>query len=152
MTKAQLNLKDDGGGSSDGASVGELGNWYGPVARVGSLEASVRLWSDFSRVPSRPSQNQVPSTQYWQSSSPLLTAGNSLMLRIRSLALCSLRSRYYATTSAPHALVLLEHRDGAIESGSLSAVTAAQQLGGQVTGLVVGGPEQVQNIVQKAKK
>lgn len=48
--------------------------------------------------------------------------------------------------------MFLEHREGVIDNGSLSAVTAAQQLGGQVTGLVVGGPEQVKDVVQKAKK
>ncbi|CCM05443.1 uncharacterized protein FIBRA_07662 [Fibroporia radiculosa] len=73
------------------------------------------------------------------------------MLRTRCSAFCRLRSRNYATALGPHALVLLEHRDGAIESGSLSAVTAAQQLGGQITGLIVGGPEQVQAVVQRAK-
>jgi electron transfer flavoprotein alpha subunit len=46
----------------------------------------------------------------------------------------------------------LEHRSGIIEPGSLSALTAAEQLGGQVTGLIVGGPDEVQGIVDKAKK
>jgi electron transfer flavoprotein alpha subunit len=49
-------------------------------------------------------------------------------------------------------LVLLEHREGNIDSGSLSAVTAAQALGGQVTGLVVGSPDEVKGVVEKAKK
>jgi electron transfer flavoprotein alpha subunit len=61
-------------------------------------------------------------------------------------------ARAYATSPSPHALVFLEHRHGAIDSGSLSALTAAEQLGGQVTGLVVGGPDEVQGVVEKAKK
>ncbi|CAL1707172.1 unnamed protein product [Somion occarium] len=74
------------------------------------------------------------------------------MLRARSLLLTRNIYRTYATAARPHALVLLEHRDGAIEAGSLSALTAAQQLGGEVTGLVVGAPEQVEGILSKAKK
>lgn len=76
------------------------------------------------------------------------------MFRVRSF-ICSNRSLYrsYATaTSSPHALVLLEHRQGVIDSGSLSALTAAEELGGQVTGLVVGSSEHVQSVVDKAKK
>lgn len=60
--------------------------------------------------------------------------------------------RAYATSLNPHALILLEHRSGNIESGSLSALTAASQLGGQVTGLIVGGPGEVEGVVEKAKK
>ncbi|KAI0062884.1 electron transfer flavoprotein alpha subunit [Artomyces pyxidatus] len=60
--------------------------------------------------------------------------------------------RTYATAASPHALVLLEHRNGSIDSGSLSALTAAQQLGGEVTGLVIGGPEQVETVLAKAQK
>ena len=36
-------------------------------------------------------------------------------------------------------LALLEQRDGKLQHASLSAVTAAQKLGGSVTGLVAGG-------------
>jgi electron transfer flavoprotein alpha subunit len=60
--------------------------------------------------------------------------------------------RTYATAALPHALVLLEHRNGSIEPSSLAALSAANQLGGQVTGLVVGGPGQVDGIVEAAKK
>jgi electron transfer flavoprotein alpha subunit len=60
--------------------------------------------------------------------------------------------RTYATASQPHALLLLEHRGGAIESASLSALTAAHKLGGQVTGLVVGASDQIGAIVEQAKK
>ncbi|KAK2464283.1 hypothetical protein APHAL10511_003740 [Amanita phalloides] len=59
-------------------------------------------------------------------------------------------SRSYASSS-PHALVFLEHNNGTIVSGSLSALTAATKLGGQVTGLIVGGPEHVSNTVETAK-
>ena len=61
-------------------------------------------------------------------------------------------SRTYATATSPHALVFLEHREGTIDSGSLSALTAAQQLGGQVTGLVVGAPDQVKGVIEQARK
>ncbi|KIM76611.1 hypothetical protein PILCRDRAFT_98707 [Piloderma croceum F 1598] len=44
--------------------------------------------------------------------------------------------RAYATSPSPHALIFLEHRAGAIESASLSALTAAE----------------VQEVVDKAKK
>jgi len=75
------------------------------------------------------------------------------MLRARSLVVAHrLFTRAYATTHSPHALVFLEHRDGVIEPSSLSALTAAQQLGGSVTGLVVGGPDQVPTVLEGAKK
>jgi electron transfer flavoprotein alpha subunit len=61
-------------------------------------------------------------------------------------------TRAYATATSPHALVLLEHKGGAIESASLSALTAAQQLGGAVTGLVIGSPDQVPVVLETAKK
>ncbi|KZT72215.1 electron transfer flavo protein, alpha subunit [Daedalea quercina L-15889] len=73
------------------------------------------------------------------------------MLRARYLLASRPLCRRYATVPGPHALVFLEHRGGVIDSGSLSALTAAQQLGGQVTGLVVGGPE-VKGVVEKAKR
>ena len=75
------------------------------------------------------------------------------MLRTRPLsALRSVVSRTYATTTGPHALVFLEHRGGVIESGSLSALAAAETLGGEVTGLIVGSPEEVQEVLPKAQK
>jgi electron transfer flavoprotein alpha subunit len=78
------------------------------------------------------------------------------MLRARAVARSavlsqSLLRRGYASASSPHALVLLEQRGGVLESGSLSALTAAQQLGGKVTGLIIGGSE-VDGAVGKAKK
>jgi electron transfer flavoprotein alpha subunit len=63
-----------------------------------------------------------------------------------------LLSRSYASASPPHALIFLEHRQGVIDAGSLSALTAASQLGGKVTGLVVGSSEHVSTVVDKAKK
>ncbi|KAJ2916321.1 hypothetical protein MD484_g4131, partial [Candolleomyces efflorescens] len=60
--------------------------------------------------------------------------------------------RTYATATPPHALVFLEHRKGVIEAGSLSALTAAKQLGGQVSALVVGDSEHVGGVVEQAKK
>jgi len=75
------------------------------------------------------------------------------MLRPRSLATCHrVITRTYATATSPHALVLLEHKNGAIEPSSLSALTAAQQLGGSITGLILGGPDQVPTVLERAKK
>ena len=74
------------------------------------------------------------------------------MLRSRTALVARNIHRTYATAAQPHALVFLEHRDGVLDAGSLSALTAAQQLGGEVTGLVVGAPEQVQTILPQAKK
>ena len=62
------------------------------------------------------------------------------------------RSYTTATSTTPHALVFLEHRQGVLESASLSALTAAHQLGGKVTGLVIGPQEHVPDVVNKAKK
>ena len=75
------------------------------------------------------------------------------MLRARSLATCHrVITRAYATATSPHALVLLEHKNGTIESSSLSALTAAQQLGGSITGLIVGSSDQVPTVLERAKK
>ncbi|CDO72513.1 hypothetical protein BN946_scf184980.g54 [Trametes cinnabarina] len=74
------------------------------------------------------------------------------MLRLRPFLNAGRLQRGYASAAGPHALVLLEHRAGVIDSGSLSALTAAQQLGGQVSGLVVGAPDEVKGVVEKAKK
>ena len=74
------------------------------------------------------------------------------MLRPRTSLLSRALARSYATAPSPHALVFLEHRQGDLDSASLSALTAASQLGGQVTGLVVGSPEEVSSVVEKAKK
>ncbi|KAA1476080.1 electron transfer flavo protein alpha subunit [Dentipellis sp. KUC8613] len=75
------------------------------------------------------------------------------MLRSISVAVpARTLARTYATATSPHALLLIEHRNGAVESGSLSALTAAQQLGGPVTGIVVGAPDEVSSVLEKAKK
>jgi electron transfer flavoprotein alpha subunit len=74
------------------------------------------------------------------------------MLRAWSLTCLRTSVRTYATSPSPHALILLEHRAGVLESGSLSALTAAEQLGGKVTGLVLGGSEEVKGAVAQAKK
>jgi electron transfer flavoprotein alpha subunit len=63
--------------------------------------------------------------------------------------------RSFASTSAsaaPHSLLFIEHRGGQIESGTLSALTAASELGGKVTGVVIGGPGDVEKVVENAKK
>lgn len=76
------------------------------------------------------------------------------MLRIRTATLSRALVRSYATSPSPspHALVFLEHRDGELDSASLSALTAASQLGGKVTGLLAGAPDQVPGVLDKAKK
>lgn len=74
------------------------------------------------------------------------------MLRARTLAYLKPAFRTYATAANPHALVYLEHSGGAIDSGSLSALTAAQKLGGEVTGLLVGSEEEVKAVLPQAQK
>ncbi|KIJ49702.1 hypothetical protein M422DRAFT_225665 [Sphaerobolus stellatus SS14] len=76
------------------------------------------------------------------------------MLRARIRTFIPLRTaiRCYASVAPPNALVYLEHHEGDIDSGSLSAVTAATQLGGKVTGLVVGKAGDIDSVVEKAKK
>ncbi|THH09397.1 hypothetical protein EW145_g2050 [Phellinidium pouzarii] len=61
-------------------------------------------------------------------------------------------SRSYASVASPNALVFIEHQGGVIDSGSLSALTAAGKLGGKITGLIVGAPDEVEQAVDKAKK
>ncbi|EJD52448.1 electron transfer flavo protein alpha-subunit [Auricularia subglabra TFB-10046 SS5] len=74
----------------------------------------------------------------------------SRCLRLRSARLA--RVRFYASAPSPHALLFIEHRGGAIESGTLSALTAAKQLGGAVTGLLVGAPDEVEPVLPHARK
>jgi electron transfer flavoprotein alpha subunit len=74
------------------------------------------------------------------------------MLRSRFLFLGRTLSRTYATVPGPHPLVFIEHSNGVIDSGSLSAISAAAQLGGKVTALVVGGQDHVPNVLEKAKR
>ncbi|KAJ7647109.1 electron transfer flavoprotein alpha subunit [Roridomyces roridus] len=75
-----------------------------------------------------------------------------MLLRPRPTTCLRAFLRAYSSAQSPHALVFLEHRQGTIDSGSLSALTAAQQLGGPVTGLIVGAPDSLQGVVQQAKK
>ncbi|KAK1235745.1 Electron transfer flavoprotein alpha-subunit [Marasmius sp. AFHP31] len=75
-----------------------------------------------------------------------------LFVARRRLLLSRTVLRAYSTSSSPHALIFLEHRQGVIDPGSLSALTAAGQLGGKVTGLIVGGSDQVPAVVDKVKK
>lgn len=81
-----------------------------------------------------------------------LSAASMLRSRLLRPAQTVIFSRSYATGISPHALVFIEHRSGVIDSGSLSALTAAEQLGGKVTGLIVGGTDEVKLAVEKAKK
>ncbi|KAF8520333.1 electron transfer flavoprotein alpha subunit [Hysterangium stoloniferum] len=74
------------------------------------------------------------------------------MLRVGALQPLRAAVRYYASAASPRTLVYLEHHEGDIDSGSLSALTAATQLGGNVTGLVVGKPGHIDEVVKKAKK
>lgn len=80
------------------------------------------------------------------------TLNNLQMLRTSSIFCRKAFARSYATAGSPHALLFLEHRGGVIDSGSLSALTAAEQLGGEVSALVVGSAEHVPGVVDKAKK
>lgn len=74
------------------------------------------------------------------------------MFRPRLQPLRSVLTRRYASTSGPNSLLLIEYRGGEIDSGTLSALTAATALGGQVTGLLVGTSEELDAVVEKASK
>lgn len=75
------------------------------------------------------------------------------MLRTRALLAVRRTSvRCYASAPSPSALVYLEHHNGDIDTGSLSALTAAAQLGGSVTAVVVGKAGYLEGVVEKAKK
>ena len=62
--------------------------------------------------------------------------------------------RNYASASggAPSSLLLIEYQDDKIDAGSLAALTAASQMGGEVTGLIFGAPEGVKSVLEQAKK
>ena len=47
-------------------------------------------------------------------------------------------------------LAVLEHREGKLQSASTSAITAAQKLGGPITGFVAGS--KVKSVVEEAAK
>jgi len=53
--------------------------------------------------------------------------------------------------STAHSLLLIEHTGGEIDPSSLSALTAASAVGGEVTGLVFGAADDVAGVVEKAK-
>lgn len=73
-------------------------------------------------------------------------------LLARTLPSVHASSRAFASASSPiHSLLLVEHRSGNVEGGTLAALTAASELGGKVTGLVVGAPGEVEGIVEKVK-
>ena len=70
----------------------------------------------------------------------------------RTLKLAPHRTQWSRLASTSSSLLLIEHSGGNIEGGTLSALTAASALGGSVTGLVIGGPEEVKAISEKARK
>ncbi|ORX98281.1 putative electron transfer flavo protein alpha chain precursor [Basidiobolus meristosporus CBS 931.73] len=62
----------------------------------------------------------------------------------------ALFTRGYASASDVSTLLLVEHKDNAVAPSTLSALSAAAKLGGNVTALVAGeNPEEVANIVSK---
>src|ERR1700733_7972852 len=72
---------------------------------------------------------------------------------VSSATVSSRLIRGFASASSPiHSLLLIEHRSGQVEGGTLAALTAASEIGGKVTGLVFGAPEEVEGVVQKVKK
>jgi len=60
--------------------------------------------------------------------------------------------RGYVRYASTHSLVLLEHEGGVVAPASLSALAAATQIGKNVTGIVVGGPEEVKTVLPAAKR
>ena len=47
-------------------------------------------------------------------------------------------------------LAILEHREGKLQNASTSAITAAQKLGGPITGFVAGG--KIRSVAEEAAK
>ncbi|GFZ49144.1 Probable electron transfer flavoprotein subunit alpha [Saitozyma sp. JCM 24511] len=75
---------------------------------------------------------------------------------IRSL-LRPARSAFLSTSSAAQrrlasSLVFLEHKNGKLNDGSLSAVTAAKKLDGDAAGIVVGTKADVDGVLDEVKK
>ena len=58
----------------------------------------------------------------------------------------------FSTTFAPflNSLAILEQREGKLQNASLSAVTAAQKLGGSITGFIAGS--NVKSVAEEAAK
>ncbi|KAG2181688.1 hypothetical protein INT44_008503 [Umbelopsis vinacea] len=58
--------------------------------------------------------------------------------------------RFYASASGNSSLLVVEHRNGAVDGSTLNALTAAQALGGDITAIVAGGaPETVAKEIAK---
>jgi len=74
------------------------------------------------------------------------------MFRAGSRAAVPLRT--FATSSSRNAntLLFVEHKKGAINSASLSALTAAQKLGGEIHALVAGSPSEAKSVAEAAAK
>lgn len=78
-------------------------------------------------------------------------ATSSHLARFPSAAASPFRA--FASASSPiHSLLLIEYRSGQVEGGTLAALTAASELGGKVTGLVIGAPGEVEGVVETVKK
>jgi len=61
-------------------------------------------------------------------------------------------ARLYATPAQPSTLLYIEHAGGKVTGGSLCALTAAKLLGGDVTGVLIGSQEQVDEVLPQARK
>ncbi|GAB5586879.1 Electron transfer flavoprotein alpha-subunit [Umbelopsis nana] len=58
--------------------------------------------------------------------------------------------RFYASGSGNNSLLVVEHRNGAVDGATLNALTAAQALGGDITAIVAGdAPETVAKEIAK---
>ena len=60
------------------------------------------------------------------------------------------RQRQSALDRVLSSLAVLEQREGKLQSASLSAVTAAQKLGGSVTGFIAGS--EIRSVAEEAAK
>ena len=66
----------------------------------------------------------------------------------------ALAKRGFATSRVDLAntLLFLEHKKGVINPASLSALTAAKKLGGEIHGLVVAGESEAEEVAKAASK
>ncbi|KAM3582689.1 Electron transfer flavoprotein alpha-subunit [Umbelopsis sp. WA50703] len=74
----------------------------------------------------------------------------NILSRAAAVQTRPIMSRLYTTGSGNSSLLVVEHRNGAVDGATLNALTAAQKLGGDITAIVAGGaPENVAKEIAK---
>ena len=96
----------------------------------------------------------IPNSEIPPRDHPLVstTSQRTTMFSRATLRSSLVAQRGYATLTTPNTLILLEHKADAIVPATLNAITAAKQLGGNLTALIVGEEAETKAVVDKAKK